>query len=692
MPINEERLVVALEARITQFEKNFARASQTASRNFDQIERRAKASSTRLERTMAGAANRINTSVKGIGLSMVAGLGVDGMRRILDTSTRIQNALKSTGLAGKDLDTVYQQLFKSAQLNGAPLESLVQLYSRVSLAQQDLGVSSGQIVGLVNTVGTALRASGGDARSASGALLQLGQALGGGVVQAEEYNSLIDGLPLVLQAAANGIKEAGGSVSALTRLVKDGQVTSKAFFDGIQAGASVLDDRLAGAEQTVSGAFVRLQNVLVDTAMRIDDSTDASQTLANFLSGPLASAISELGSLFTGLGNGPVADFIGWLNAATEAAVQASADIGAALGTDRVGASFGAKPYIGPRRIQDRIDGAFEGLAVKKPTEITATQPARTVEPISLSSYPLPKKTGGTGGSKAKSAGADDYAREVQQIKERTAALQAETTAQAGINPLVDDFDFAMTKARSTQELLTAAQNAGLAITPELKSSIDALATGYANANVEAQKLEQSQDKVRQSAEDFAAAGKELFGGFISDLREGRSVSDALANALNRLIDKMQDMILNWLFSAAGGGGIFGSIFGFAEGGSVRGPGTSTSDSIPARLSDGEFVVRASSAAKHRRLLEAVNNDNVAGFASGGFAGGTPTFGSAGSAAPAIAISAPITVNGSAGTPAQNDDLAKAMAKQLEATMRGVVSDEFRRAQRPGNLANNRAR
>ena len=38
----------------------------------------------------------------------------------------------------------------------------------------------------------------------------------------------------------------------------------------------------------------------------------------------------------------------------------------------------------------------------------------------------------------------------------------------------------------------------------------------------------------------------------------------------------------------------FGNIFGGAEGGFVSGPGTETSDSIPARLSDGEFVIKAS--------------------------------------------------------------------------------------------------
>jgi lambda family phage tail tape measure protein len=63
----------------------------------------------------------------------------------------------------------------------------------------------------------------------------------------------------------------------------------------------------------------------------------------------------------------------------------------------------------------------------------------------------------------------------------------------------------------------------------------------------------------------------------------------------------------------AGGGGLGGFVSalfaaGFARGGYVSGPGTSTSDSIPARLSAGEYVVRAAAV---RRvgvgLLESIN-------------------------------------------------------------------------------------
>jgi tape measure domain-containing protein len=52
----------------------------------------------------------------------------------------------------------------------------------------------------------------------------------------------------------------------------------------------------------------------------------------------------------------------------------------------------------------------------------------------------------------------------------------------------------------------------------------------------------------------------------------------------------------------------------------------------------------------------------------------------------AISVSAPITVQGSAGTPEQNADLAQRMKRELEGSMRGVVADELRRQMRPGNM------
>lgn len=57
----------------------------------------------------------------------------------------------------------------------------------------------------------------------------------------------------------------------------------------------------------------------------------------------------------------------------------------------------------------------------------------------------------------------------------------------------------------------------------------------------------------------------------------------------------------------------------YASGGRVSGPGSGTSDSILARLSNGEFVVNAGATAQHLPLLEAINGGGLPGFSGGGF-------------------------------------------------------------------------
>ncbi|WP_329778459.1 tape measure protein [Allisonella histaminiformans] len=67
------------------------------------------------------------------------------------------------------------------------------------------------------------------------------------------------------------------------------------------------------------------------------------------------------------------------------------------------------------------------------------------------------------------------------------------------------------------------------------------------------------------------------------------------------------------------------SVLKKAKGGAIIGPGTSTSDSIPALLSNGEYVINADAAAQiGRTTLDALNSGRYPAFASGGCVGGVP--------------------------------------------------------------------
>lgn len=84
-------------------------------------------------------------------------------------------------------------------------------------------------------------------------------------------------------------------------------------------------------------------------------------------------------------------------------------------------------------------------------------------------------------------------------------------------------------------------------------------------------------------------------------------------------------------------------IPGFATGGYVSGAGTGTSDSIMARLSDGEFVVNAAATKRNRALLEAINSNERVSVA-GGSGSVVSTQGPSTAAAPVVAQPS-VTVN-----------------------------------------------
>lgn len=178
------------------------------------------------------------------------------------------------------------------------------------------------------------------------------------------------------------------------------------------------------------------------------------------------------------------------------------------------------------------------------------------------------RRGGGGGGSRG-----DDYANLTQRIAEATRATIAETEAQAALNPIVDDFGFAATKARTEQELLAAAMKAGREITPALKEEIAGLADSYASAESAAERLRSSQDGLRSAAQEWGSTMQSATKGFVTDLLEGKSAAEAFSNVLSKVADKFLDMAINSLFGGifgggiGGGGGFLGGLFGFADGG-----------------------------------------------------------------------------------------------------------------------------
>lgn len=571
-----DTVVVELQARTDRYTRNLRGADQAITRT---------AAITRRS------SENIAASIKG---AFAGYLGVQGLRAataLIDANTRIGNSLRVAGLEGEGLKDVYDQLFASAQRNAAPVESLATLYGRVAIVQNELGVTTEELLTLTDNVAKALRVAGTDASTASGALLQLSQAFGAGVVRAEEFNSILEGALPIAQAAAAGLTEAGGSVAKLRQLVVDGKVSSEAFFRAIEAGSHTLEDRLGGAELTVSQAFVRLQNVLIDVAGEFNESTN--------ISGVFASELERLGlviqdvAAFTNYVIGPIQTFVGWLEQGQNAATGFANELARISGLERVGASiatgindlgipgFTAASSAGGRVVDqtfhllgetaqdEALLRALTGEGGPAPLKITVE--ADDPKTVSLADYAAPTKPG-SGTKKTPDQQFDDA---LAQQTRQNEILRQETALRAGLNPLVNDYGYAIERLKVQQELENEATRAGLTLTADRVEAIAVLAEEYANATVAAAQLEERQRGLRDTVEEWAGITRDLTRGFIDDLLEGKDAAEALGNVLKNLGSQLINLGLNSLFGGSGGGLLGGLISGArANGGPVSGGST----------------------------------------------------------------------------------------------------------------------
>ncbi|WP_196486430.1 phage tail length tape measure family protein [Burkholderia cepacia] len=118
-------------------------------------------------------------------------------------------------------------------------------------------------------------------------------------------------------------------------------------------------------------------------------------------------------------------------------------------------------------------------------------------------------------------------------------------------------------------------------------------------------------DSVSNALDTFITTGKASFSSFATSV-----LADLAKIALRQAeIGLFKGMASAFSFFSEGG-----PVLHRAGGGPIAGPGTTTSDSIPAMLSNGEFVINAASTKKYRSLLEAINSGHMAHFATGGIA------------------------------------------------------------------------
>lgn len=547
---------------------------------------------------------------------------------------------------------------------------------------RERGFSTKEALQFTEALGLGLVASAAKGEKAASVINQFSNALQDGVLRGDAFNSMIRNTPALADAMAKGL---GKSREELARMAKEGKLTTDVFVPALISQMDSLGGAVDGMQVTVADALTKLDNAWQEAIGQADVKplVDAIDELGKTLSDPavmdslikLATALALLaGTAVDGVSEfGDLIKRVQFAAASARGLTSELEEVDAQIADiDRSLKNTGLKTTLGGLWFtEDELKAKREALQtfrtaiVEQQTGLNAemqvmadlaaeaAEAAQQKELSSRRSYIAELKTQQDRMVKAaEQAGKDLVAAEKKANSElekvRTKRLDIEKRYQdaiAGMNSGGEaSYGAAQALKVGARQALRAGDVEGAQAQAQaaLKMLQDLAAAGentygfagfigelrdieLAANDIEKSRSEQKIKSIRDEMINLKAAAAELEDMPVSvemddaKLAEVQSKLDALASKeIIVKIGAQYDFSQPYTLQDPGP-----APQGFATGGLIRGPGTGTSDSIPALLSNGEYVIRAAAVRKlGKNALDLLNRGiPIPRFADGGMVG-----------------------------------------------------------------------
>ena len=563
-------LTIRLEATQRRFEQDMQKARNSLRRAVSDMDRSAQRLNRRLESTGEGFASRIpGRAIAATAAIAAVGKAVSEVVRNGDQMRKLEarfNALAGSAEAGrKSLDSV----LAIAGETGASIDGVAGAVTRFTIASKEIGGTADEVERLTATVLRLGTLGGSTTQELAAGAQQLGQALASGRLQGDELRSIMENLPLVARAIAEGLGVATGELKAMG---KAGELTSRRVFDAILSKSEEVERQFGEMPVTLERATGQMAVAWAELTAEIDRSVGASETLIGLIQRATA-LMKALDNPAKPVGNALVTRLQA-INAQKEEEIAALLAQGAGEDDARVRLARAAitrnRGLMGAARTQVAIEAPSPtdaGAVVALPgSPLPTARPGTGANPIDLSSedaesgFGVFKPSKGSG-SRGSGRSADALKRETESIYERIRALQIERQAMGLSGRALVQFQAAQEAARVKRELLTAAERDSKDVSEETRQAIAALAEEYRQA-AEAVGLEElaveeateALERHEKAAEDAADAISE----FGRNISSAIARADSFADALRSIALALADMAIQGI----GGQGPLATILG----------------------------------------------------------------------------------------------------------------------------------
>ncbi|WP_153709036.1 tape measure protein, partial [Eikenella corrodens] len=233
--------------------------------------------------------------------AFAAFVSIQTVRMLADTADRMQslnNQIKLVTGSENAALAVRKELLAISNRTYADLEATGSLYVKAQRALQDYGYSQKQVLQFVEATNNAMRVGGVGAQEQAAALFQLSQALGSGRLQGDEFRSISEAAPILLDTLAEHLGKTRAEIRAMAA---DGKLTSDVIVEAVTAAGGKLAEQAGNMQVTLGGSLTVLKN---NFAVLVDDVLNSSGVMSVFAQGILfvANNLQTIGQVIGAIG------------------------------------------------------------------------------------------------------------------------------------------------------------------------------------------------------------------------------------------------------------------------------------------------------------------------------------------------------------------------------------------------------
>ncbi|HGK3966365.1 tape measure protein [Klebsiella pneumoniae] len=250
-------------------------AQQQVNKRLDQMDAKFEQSSR--------SAGRFEGALNKVGVAIAAAFTIDAAKKLIAIGDEMVTLQARIARLSPSIDAAKETLASLSAIaaqTGNSLSETERLWESLTTALKETGATNSQILGLTSTLQKIGTIGGSSTEEMANALRQFGQSISGGIVRADEFNSILEQMPELARQIAAGL---GIPFGDLRKRMLEGKLTAQDALNAIQRQSQSVNEEFDKMPVSIDRAKNSLDVAFKNAINDLNQAIGLTTTLAGLM-------------------------------------------------------------------------------------------------------------------------------------------------------------------------------------------------------------------------------------------------------------------------------------------------------------------------------------------------------------------------------------------------------------------------